>query len=191
VTHNLTLNLGVRWDLYFPESVNGPGNGALLNLRRLPARCWDWRRSFRTWAGQSTRPSSSRRASALPTSSIRRRSSAPVTDAASTPASSAPSSATPSRRTFRFWLTSRLNSPTNVGEAFNLATGPAAINIHFRRFHPTDCCPTRVRGQLQLASQPDAPDDHRRMEPERAACAHSDHVAHHGLCGQQGNPHSG
>ena len=32
-THNLTLNLGVRWDLYFPESTNGPGNGALLNLK--------------------------------------------------------------------------------------------------------------------------------------------------------------
>ena len=33
VTHNLTLNLGLRWDLYFPESVNGPGNGALLNIK--------------------------------------------------------------------------------------------------------------------------------------------------------------
>jgi hypothetical protein len=32
VTHSLTLNLGLRWELYFPESVNGPGNGALLNL---------------------------------------------------------------------------------------------------------------------------------------------------------------
>ncbi|MGA2048150.1 MAG: TonB-dependent receptor [Terracidiphilus sp.] len=32
VTRDLTLNLGVRWDLYFPESVNGPGNGALLNI---------------------------------------------------------------------------------------------------------------------------------------------------------------
>jgi len=31
-THNLTLNLGLRWDLYFPESTNGPGNGALLNI---------------------------------------------------------------------------------------------------------------------------------------------------------------
>ena len=29
---SLTLNLGLRWELYFPESVNGPGNGALLNL---------------------------------------------------------------------------------------------------------------------------------------------------------------
>jgi hypothetical protein len=28
----LTLNLGVRWELYYPESVNAPGNGALLNL---------------------------------------------------------------------------------------------------------------------------------------------------------------
>jgi hypothetical protein len=27
-----TLNLGVRWELYYPESVNAPGNGALLNI---------------------------------------------------------------------------------------------------------------------------------------------------------------
>jgi hypothetical protein len=32
VTRDLTLNLGLRWDLYFPESTNGPGNGALLNI---------------------------------------------------------------------------------------------------------------------------------------------------------------
>ena len=32
VTRNLTLNLGLRWELYFPEAVNGPGNGALMNL---------------------------------------------------------------------------------------------------------------------------------------------------------------
>jgi hypothetical protein len=31
-TPNLTLNLGVRYELYYPESVNGKGNGALLNL---------------------------------------------------------------------------------------------------------------------------------------------------------------
>jgi outer membrane receptor protein involved in Fe transport len=31
-THNLTLNLGGRLDLFWPESVNGPGNGALMNL---------------------------------------------------------------------------------------------------------------------------------------------------------------
>ena len=31
-TPKLTLNLGVRWELYFPETVNGPGAGALLNL---------------------------------------------------------------------------------------------------------------------------------------------------------------
>jgi outer membrane receptor protein involved in Fe transport len=31
-TPNLTLNLGVRYELYFPETVNGKGNGALLNL---------------------------------------------------------------------------------------------------------------------------------------------------------------
>ena len=28
----LTLNLGIRWELYFPESTNAPGNAALMNL---------------------------------------------------------------------------------------------------------------------------------------------------------------
>jgi len=32
-TQKLTVNAGVRYELYFPESVNGPGNGALLNLQ--------------------------------------------------------------------------------------------------------------------------------------------------------------
>ncbi len=32
VTKNLTLNLGLRWELYFPESVNAKGNGSLMNL---------------------------------------------------------------------------------------------------------------------------------------------------------------
>jgi Carboxypeptidase regulatory-like domain/TonB dependent receptor len=32
VTHSLTLNLGLRWDLYFPETANGTGNGSLLNI---------------------------------------------------------------------------------------------------------------------------------------------------------------
>ena len=31
-SHKLTLNLGVRWDMYFPETANGTGNGALLNI---------------------------------------------------------------------------------------------------------------------------------------------------------------
>lgn len=31
-TPNLTLNLGVRWELYFPETVNGKGNGALMQM---------------------------------------------------------------------------------------------------------------------------------------------------------------
>jgi hypothetical protein len=31
-TRKLTFNLGLRWELYFPESVNAAGNGALLNL---------------------------------------------------------------------------------------------------------------------------------------------------------------
>ena len=32
VTHCLTLNLGLRYELYFPEAVNGVGHGALMNL---------------------------------------------------------------------------------------------------------------------------------------------------------------
>ncbi len=31
-THKLTLNLGLRWELYFPETVNGAANGALLDI---------------------------------------------------------------------------------------------------------------------------------------------------------------
>ncbi|WP_109488801.1 TonB-dependent receptor [Occallatibacter savannae] len=31
-THNLTLNLGLRWEIYFPEVVNAKSNGSLLNL---------------------------------------------------------------------------------------------------------------------------------------------------------------
>lgn len=31
-THNLTLNIGLRWELYFPEKMNAATNGALLNL---------------------------------------------------------------------------------------------------------------------------------------------------------------
>jgi outer membrane receptor protein involved in Fe transport len=31
-TPKLTLNLGMRYELYFPEAVNGTGNGALMNL---------------------------------------------------------------------------------------------------------------------------------------------------------------
>jgi hypothetical protein len=32
VSRDLTLNLGLRWEIYFPEAVNAAGNGALLNL---------------------------------------------------------------------------------------------------------------------------------------------------------------
>ncbi len=32
ISHSLTLNLGLRWELFFPEAVNGPGNGSLMNL---------------------------------------------------------------------------------------------------------------------------------------------------------------
>lgn len=31
-SHNLTLNLGLRYEIYFPETVNAAGNGALMNL---------------------------------------------------------------------------------------------------------------------------------------------------------------
>ncbi len=31
-TRNLTLNLGLRWEIYFPEAVNGVGHGSLMNL---------------------------------------------------------------------------------------------------------------------------------------------------------------
>ena len=31
-TQKLTANIGVRWEIYFPETVNKPGNGALLNV---------------------------------------------------------------------------------------------------------------------------------------------------------------
>jgi outer membrane receptor protein involved in Fe transport len=32
ITPKLTLNYGLRWEIYFPETVNHSGNGALLNL---------------------------------------------------------------------------------------------------------------------------------------------------------------
>lgn len=32
-TAKLTLNIGLRWEMVFPETVNGPGNGATLNLK--------------------------------------------------------------------------------------------------------------------------------------------------------------
>ncbi len=32
-TQKLTINAGLRYELYFPEDVNGAGNGALLNLK--------------------------------------------------------------------------------------------------------------------------------------------------------------
>jgi len=32
VTSKLTVSMGLRWEMVFPETVNGPGNGATLNL---------------------------------------------------------------------------------------------------------------------------------------------------------------
>jgi hypothetical protein len=31
-TQKITLNYGLRWEIYFPETVDGPGRGSLLNL---------------------------------------------------------------------------------------------------------------------------------------------------------------
>src|SRR6185437_101726 len=31
VTPNFTLNYGLRWEIYFPETVNGKGNGGFAN----------------------------------------------------------------------------------------------------------------------------------------------------------------
>ena len=65
VTRNLTLNLGLRWELYFPESVNADGNGS-LDEPQLTATC-TWPASVAsapTWVGASKRRSSSRLVSA-------------------------------------------------------------------------------------------------------------------------------
>ena len=41
-TQKLTVNAGLRYEFYFPETVNAPGNGSLLNLSYwLPQRRWD------------------------------------------------------------------------------------------------------------------------------------------------------
>jgi outer membrane receptor protein involved in Fe transport len=32
VTSKLTFNFGVRWEIYFPESVNGKNNGGYANI---------------------------------------------------------------------------------------------------------------------------------------------------------------
>ena len=32
VSQKLTVNYGLHWDIYFPETVNGPGNGGQLNI---------------------------------------------------------------------------------------------------------------------------------------------------------------
>ena len=43
VTPRLTLNLGVRWEIYFPETVNGAGPGRLRRpLDRHNSRCGCW-----------------------------------------------------------------------------------------------------------------------------------------------------
>ncbi len=38
ITPKLTLNYGLRWEIYTPESVNGKGNGGFANHRWLPAQ---------------------------------------------------------------------------------------------------------------------------------------------------------
>ena len=70
VTHDLTLNLGLRWELYFPETVNARRQRLADEPdRRLHARGRHRRHSVRTWAGASARTSSLLPASASPTSS--------------------------------------------------------------------------------------------------------------------------
>ena len=130
VNHKLTLNLGVRWELYFPESVNGAGQWrAAEPERRLPAR--GRYRRYRLRPGLDHRQEEAVRASHWRHLSVERRrpSSAPATDAASTPVSSAPSSATPSPRTCRFWPTSKSTHQPPHGEAFTLSVGPGGLHV--------------------------------------------------------------
>ena len=38
ITPKLTLNYGARWEIYFPETVNGKGNGGFLDINTLDIR---------------------------------------------------------------------------------------------------------------------------------------------------------
>ena len=50
-TTRLTVNIGLRWDIYFPETVDGVGRGALLNLSTgdLQVVRASWRLRPGTW----------------------------------------------------------------------------------------------------------------------------------------------
>lgn len=59
VTPKLTANYGLRYEFYFPETINGPGNGALLDLRTgylnvagigQIASNMNWQRQTNTWS---------------------------------------------------------------------------------------------------------------------------------------------
>ena len=61
---SLTVNYGLRYEKYFPESVNGKGNGALMELQDgaggysngwLPARGRVWEHPDATWDGDRRR----------------------------------------------------------------------------------------------------------------------------------------
>jgi outer membrane receptor protein involved in Fe transport len=112
---SLTINYGLRYEMYFPESVNGKGNGAsdgterrrrrILD-RRLPAGCRLRERSYQHGVGRRyQRLESAHRDRVV--SGFEDRGSRPVTGAASIWASSDRSSAMWLRRTCRFWRTSR------------------------------------------------------------------------------------
>jgi hypothetical protein len=139
---------GLRWDLYFPESTNGPGNGSLLNL---PTAICTWPASaafLPTSAGPSTRPSSSRTALASPTSSIQK------TVVRAGYGRSFDTGVFGSifghtiTQNIPVLANQQLNSPTNVGEAFTLAVGPTPTSRC--RFLPTACCRTLERRSVPV-----------------------------------------
>ena len=190
VTKNLTLNLGLRWEIYFPETVNGPGNGSLLNLNDGYLHVAGIGRFLPIWAGASIWRSSSRLALASPINWMTRRSFAPVMDAALTPAFSDPSSVTPSPRTFRSWPTSRLNSPSTQATHSILAVGPTA-------YVPITVPANGSAAQPGFAGQfrctrcsAQLPDD-RRLEPCGSTRHYTNPQLDRCLCRKQGNAHAG
>jgi hypothetical protein len=126
VTHSLTLNLGLRWDLYFPETANGVADGALLNIADgylhvagiggVPSNLgWsvDKAKQFAPRLGVTYQfdPKTVIRAGygrSFDTGVFGSTFGHTITQNIPVLANQA------------------LSSPTNVGEAFNLATGPAA-----------------------------------------------------------------
>jgi hypothetical protein len=142
-SHKLTLNLGLRWDLYFPETTNAAGNGSLLDLSTGYLRVAGIGGVPSDLGWSVKRKSSFRLGLESPTSLTPRQSFAPVTGAALTPACSAPSSATPSRRTSRFWPTNRSALPPTSAKRSIWPWDPQPT-FH-QRCLPMVCCPTQVR----------------------------------------------